>query len=133
MSRRYILKRLPRRWLCEPCCISYDLRGLPPGSISEGAEIRHVVDAWLTDPTASIAAHIPSSCQPVDPLVEGVSRRHILEYLRVGIFREAGSIAHDFGELSSGYLVVRSEGAIAVATHHTITGQAADKSIEGGA
>ena len=41
MGRRHVLKCLFHRYLRVACCIRHYLRGLPTGSISEWAEVRH--------------------------------------------------------------------------------------------
>src|SRR5688500_19221001 len=74
---------------------------------------------------------MPPSCQPVDPLVEGVCRRHVLEYLWVGVFCKACCVRDDLGKLTPGNLVVGAEGAIRVTGDDASACQAADVCVEG--
>ncbi len=115
MGRRYVLKRLVGWYLRVACGIGHDLRGLPTSGVSEGAEVGHACCARLTHSTACIAAHVPSSRQPVDPLVERISWRHVLEYLWVWDFGEPCRIADDLGKLSPCDKVVGAESAICIA------------------
>src|SRR5687768_3048225 len=114
MGRRYILEGLSHRRLCEHGCVGDYLGRLPTSSVSEGAEVRHVIDAWLTWSSTLVACHMPSTRQAVDEVVEGMPRGYVCEYLRVGVFGEASSIRDHLGELSPSHWVIRSEGAVRV-------------------
>src|SRR5687768_15867996 len=130
MGRRHILEGLSHRWLCEPCGIGHYLGGLPSCGVSARPEIGPVLYARLPRASATVSCHHASPGQAVDPVIEGRAWRYVLEDLRVRVFREAGSIAHHLGELTTCYFVVGPESAITVATHHTRASQAAYERIE---
>jgi hypothetical protein len=64
---------------------------------------------------ACIARHIASVGEAVDPLVECVSSRHVLEYLCAWVFYEARGIRDNLGKLTPGDEVIRLERTVRVA------------------
>jgi hypothetical protein len=100
--------------LGEACGITHNLRGLAASSVSERTEVRHVVDTWLTWPTAYVAAHVPTPGKSLYPHIEGVRRRYIGEGLAGDTLVEASGITHHLGKLPSGDRVVRTEGTIRI-------------------
>ena len=97
VSRGHILKRLSLWWVVVCSCVSYYLGGLGACSVTIRPEVRPVVHARLARAATFVSAHMTSVRQTIDPLVERMVRRYILEYLRSWAFVEIGGIRHDFG------------------------------------
>ena len=132
MGRRHVLKRLPGWYLTVTCRIGYYFGRLSSSSVSTGTEVRPVsIYTGLPYPSAYVPTHVAPAGKTINPLVERIGGRDILEYLRVGAFRVACRVRYDLSELPSCYLIIRTERTITIARYDPSTGKAAYDGVEG--
>src|SRR5688500_5519757 len=87
--RQHVLVYLPRYRLREACGVRHYLGELSTRRVVVGSEVGAVVwrDTRLgstglgVGPTARVASHVSSPCQPLYPHVEGIGGRDVLEAL----------------------------------------------------